>query len=1128
LLLEARAWLLVPAGYLRGSATPSDYPAQVPVPDTSRDFLPRARWLARTLIPDHSDVRTDASVPLAVGTPSLVPDLKRVGPGQVARWQAGVLAALAALTLITAIGVLLAPVVADDPVVSWPPAGQQPRSTVLPLVPYRPLSLDVRVPCATLAALGQQPEGGDALRTLPASAGKTGTISQGLLVTVHRGIVQISASGRSLVHEALPTPGCAYQVLADAGGVRVLRDGVVRGAASVPIPQVSELTTDLDGQPAATGLAASLHLDARYESTPTVLKLGLLVICIAALPVLLGLAWWWWRGDQSVPIRYPRPRVADGVLVVISGVWVLLAPTNFDDSWYALMARGAHASGSISNAIYMFNVSETPFVASQYLLQAWGSLGGWGLAWLRLLPLIYGLLTWLLLRVLLVTGFGRELDTSRAAYALLVAYLLWWLPYGMTLRPEPLIVLLAAATLLLVELARQRRSVGVLAAATATAALAMSVSPSGVVAAAPLVLALPWLWAWLRDRDTVARVAAVLLLGTAAGASLVLVGAADATLGDGLEATAVHQWYYQAFPWYQEYVHYQTILSFKDSSQWTRRAPVVLTVAVLALVAAGSVRGHMRRPCAGQQAADPLRRLLVSSAGCAALALVLLAPTPTKFVNHFGAVAAAPTVLLAAALLRSPLSWPARPWPVRGWLARPWSPRWGADFRLAIAGTALLVGAVSWSFAGPNIWRPYSDRGQPFGDHLTLAEDRIDPVSVRPKLGPVQLANPLLWVAVALAAIWAVWWWRRRGRDIELTPDRAVLLTGSTAIVAMTVVVFVWAPLRQYPGWSVALSMFRAAAGQSCTLADYAQVLLDSPTQPIPLGSASRYGAFAAPAGLPLPVVPPAPGTLIWQDTVTREVGSDVDGDPDTGSLIKPGGLLVTPWFALPAHGGTALLVPVLGARPGQRLIMEYATAPGPHPAVAGSVTLSVDRTTPETQWQQAAVALDRLGPTRPSSVRLVVHERVSSADSRLAVGQPRLAGWRPLTTLTAAAPVYVDQLTATLLPCLNQVGVEHGIAQAPEVLVLSDEGFGRGFLDLGFELHRGGTQVPVGRSATTIRVPSRLMPNGPATPPWGRVVRVVYDHPVGLVDLHVGQLQRSGWTRLPTLAAKSYHGDST
>ncbi|MGH8880926.1 MAG: hypothetical protein ACRD0P_26825, partial [Stackebrandtia sp.] len=45
-------------------------------------------------------------------------------------------------------------------------------------------------------------------------------------------------------------------------------------------------------------------------------------------------------------------------------------------------------------------------------------------------------------------------------------------------------------------------------------------------------------------------------------------------------------------------------------------------------------------------------------------------------------------------------------------------------------------------------------------------------------------------------------------------------------------------------------------------------------------------------------------------------------------------------------------------------------------------------------------------------------------------------------------------------------------------------------------------------------------------TLPWGRVERVVYDHPVGLVDLRVEALRRAGWTRLATLAGESYHGD--
>ncbi len=1025
----------------------------------------------------------------------------------------GVLAGLAALTLVAAVGVLLAPVTVQDPVVSWPPAGQPARSTVLPLVPYRPLSLTARVPCEALSALAREPNGGDALRTLPTTAGKPGQLSQGLVVAIHGGVVRVTASGATVLREELPVGGCTYRVLADAGGVRVLRDGVRRGFASVQVPEVSELATELDGQPVAAGLAVSLHPDARYESTPTALKTGLLVTCAAALLMLLGLAWRWWGGQPvtAAPARL-RLHVADAVLVVVSAMWVLLAPTNFDDSWYMQMARGANASGSVGNAIYMFNVTENPFVASQYVLQLWGSLGGWGLAWMRLVPLAYGLLTWLLLRLLLVAGFGRELGTSRATWALLVAYLLWWLPYGMTLRPEPLIVLLTAATLLLAELARRRRSVGVLAAAIASAALAMAVSPSGLVAIAPLVLALPWLWRWLRAQRTSARVAAVLLLA-AASTSLVLVGFADATLGDVLESAAVHRYYYQTFSWYQENVHYKTILSFEDSSQWARRAPVVLTIATLLLLALN------RAPAASGSdgSGDPVRRMLVSSAGCSALALALLAPTPTKFVNHFGAAAAAPTVLLAAALLRSPL------------LAAVQSGlrRHRASAIAATVGTALMIGAVSWSFAGPNLWRPYSDRGQPFGNHLTASADHPDLVGMRPKLGPVQLANPLVWVAVAVAAGGWMWWRRRHGRDSSLTPDRAVLVTGSTAMVVMIIVVFWWAPLRQYPGWSVALSAVRSVHGEPCTLADYAQVLVDTPAQPVPVGSAITEGGFAAAANRPLPepVPAPNPGTLVWHDAVN----TDLRSDPDTSSLTSPPGLLVTPWFAVPPDGGTTLLVPLLGARAAQQLTLEYATAVGPNPAVAGSTSLRPDPAVPRTQWHQAAVALDRLGTRRPSSVRVVIRDwMVTDADSWLAVGQPRLAGWRPLTTFIAGRPVYVDQLTAALLPCLDQVGVEHGIARAPQVLMLSDEDFGRGFLDLGFELHRGGTEVPVSRSGTAVRMPARLVPSGPPTLPWGRVERVVYDHPVGLIDLHVHTIRRPGWTRLPTLAAKTYHGTTT
>ena len=224
--------------------------------------------------------------------------LASTSPNPRHTWRAGLLAGLAALTLVAAIGAVLAPVVADDPVVHWPQAGQQPRSTLLPLVPYRPLRLDAQVPCAALAALSQRPDGGDALRTLPVTADQGGHVSQGLVVAVHGGVVQVSASGRTLVRELLPSQTCIYRVLADAGGVRVLRsqgagvpqvDGLTRSATSVPVPQVNELVTDLEGQPAAAHLAVTLHPDSRYESSPAALKSVLLAICASAGAALYGL-----------------------------------------------------------------------------------------------------------------------------------------------------------------------------------------------------------------------------------------------------------------------------------------------------------------------------------------------------------------------------------------------------------------------------------------------------------------------------------------------------------------------------------------------------------------------------------------------------------------------------------------------------------------------------------------------------------------------------------------------------------------------------------------------------------------------------------------------------------------------
>jgi Mycobacterial cell wall arabinan synthesis protein/EmbC C-terminal domain/Arabinosyltransferase concanavalin like domain len=982
------------------------------------------------------------------------------------------MAALALVTGVLGILVMLAPVIADDPVVSWPPAGQQPRSTVLPLSPYRPLQLTATIPCATLHALDAQPGGGEALRTLPADVGTAP--GEGLVVTADQGVVTVTASGAEVLREAVPSVRCSYQVLADAGGVRVARDGAgIATRTHLLVPEVAELQTDAVGT--ATGLSVQLHTDARYQSRPTLLKTAVLVAHGLALAALLVLAWRRWPGAGSGLVR-PRLSWADAVVVAVSLFWVVAGPVNIDDSWYLLMARNAMQSGYVGNVIYQFNVTENPFIASQYAMQAWGALGGqWSLGWMRLLPLAYGLATYALLRVLVATALGRVAQRPLVAWAVAAAHLLWWLPYGMTLRPEPLIALGTAGVLVLSELARRRRSVGVFAVAVAVAALTVTASPTGLVAAAPSMMCLPWLWQWWRAESARSRVTAALVVGAAA--SIVIpVAFADATVGDVLESVAVHRWYYRQYAWYEEYLHYADLLVPDERGAWGKRLPVLLTLGVLLAVALGAGR---RPGTAGRSG-----QLLGEAAAITALGLVVMALTPTKWVNHFGAVAAPATVLLAAALIRSPL------------------PRRVGAATMAI-GSAGLVAAVSVAFAGPNLWRPLSDWGQPFGNHLFI--DRpYEQSLLAPSLGPLALRNPLLWLAVAAVG----WWWLRR-----LGPTRAVLVTATGLGVALMLLVFTIAPLRQYPGTSVTLMNLRALTGRPCGLAPAVQVLTGvAPGLGPAVGSATLTGDMRAtrlPESTPVPISA-LPNSTVWHD--------DVPGGTGTGSLQ-------TPWYPLPGHlAGGWVTVPMRGKlNQEQRLAVQVATG---DPAAPGQVrTVPLPAVGDKPNWTEVAVALADAGLAAPTAVRVVAQDRVAGPASWLAVAQPRLTAPRPVTDFIAGRPVFADQVSAALWPCVQQIAVRDGLVQPPALRLRAADGLEDSILDNSTFADNGGTLLQVDRTAKFVEVPSRLVPPGAPMLGWGHVDEVIYLHPVGLVDLHVAALRRAGWTRLPTLIGQRYTG---
>ncbi|MQA13811.1 MAG: arabinosyltransferase [Pseudonocardiaceae bacterium] len=984
------------------------------------------------------------------------------------RRTAWTIAALALLTGVLGILVTLAPVTADDPVVNWPRAGEEPTSTVLPLSPYRPLQLDATVPCATLAALDGG-GGGDALRTMPADLG--GTPGEGLVVAVESGTVTVTASGRELLVEPLPAGDCAYHVSAAAGGVRVARDGAQLATAPALLPpQVAELATAAQGLPQSAGLAVELHTDARFESSPTPLKIVLLVAHALSLVAVLALAWRHWRGSGPGLVR-PRLSGADGVVIAVSLAWVALGPIGIDDSWYLLMARNATESGYFGNYVSQLNAAENPFVASQYPMLAWGALGGWSLAWMRLLPLAYGLATYALLRVLLATVLGRVGQRRAVPWALALGHLVWWLPYGIALRPEPLIVLCSAGVLVLAELARRRESVGALAAATVVATLGVAVSPTGLVAAAPLVFALPWLWRWLRAAGWPQRAGAVLLAGASASV-MTLPAFADATLGNVVEATAVHRWYYRSHPWHQEILHYAKILEDGDPGAWGKRLPVLLTLAVLlgAAIALG------RRAGTG----GPLGRLLAMSAGTTAVALALMSLTPTKWVNHFGAVAASASVLLAAAALRSPV-------PRRAPAA-------------AVTLSAIAVGvAAAVGYAGPNLWRPFADWGMPFGDHTNL-NTPYEKSLTTPGVGPVDLHNPLVWLAVAAAAVWWARRRRRRGLATGPRPDRALLVTAGGLGVVLMLAVFSYAPLRQYPGPSLAMINAQSLTGSGCGLAGDVRVFTaaDRGLGP-PLGAAQLRGDMRAG---PLPARS-LPGP-VWHD--------DVAGGASTGAVI-------TPWYPLPEDAGDGRIVlPVSGELSGQRVALQFRVG-------AGVRTIELHPGEADEGWTRVAAKVPAADGQRPNAVRAVAEDIVTGPGSWLAVGRPRLTEPGRVSEVTAGRPVFADQASAALWPCVDQIAIANGIAQPPRMRLRTGDGLEHATEENTARPGNGGTLAQVDRTVDWVELPSSLAPRGVPTLDWGHIERAEYVHPPVLVDLRVDHERRWGWEQRPTLARQDYSG---
>ncbi len=543
------------------------------------------------------------------------------------------------LALVASVVAAVGPADAESDTYSWPPqissvpAPDRGYYAPLPLLNRVPRSIDVLVPCDLARPLKQSEA-----QTVLATARRP-ELTEGLRITQARDALRIGVGGRRVT--SVPWPeSCPLRLAVRDGELRLAdRTIELRTGALDDMPIVTGLFTDLDvraGEPPRV-----LIRTRTYATSQTWQQTIAAVLAVALVLAALGFLA---RSDRrpQVPrslrhgIRsaWDARHPTDVVVVVTLVVWWIVAPPFFDDS-FRWVAHRLFDEAEFRSYFGNWGVS-APQGYWLELLRHWSVGGAEGLIVMQL-PTLFALLAawplcrWCLARV--VSGEASQLARWTLAGAFLVSATAW----GMTLRTEPFASLLALASLTaMVSFVRAPRIAPLLVAAPA-AVLAVNAHPAGVVAIAPVLAASPEVFRWLRSaaRAVILPIAALLFASLAV---FLLVFALDADLSTRLgDAGVVRTGDLHDEPWWREYIRYTT---FDQNGGGTAVRRLSLAFVLLCVVA------WLTR----SRGTDA--RVLTLPARATAVALALLALTPSKWPWHFGAFGAMAAVAVAAEVAR--------------------------------------------------------------------------------------------------------------------------------------------------------------------------------------------------------------------------------------------------------------------------------------------------------------------------------------------------------------------------------------------------------------------------------------------------------------------------------------------
>lgn len=1051
--------------------------------------------------------------------------------------------------MVFALATPLLPVTQTVAVVDWPQVAGVPGNIDAPLVAQTPISLTASIDCAAVASLPES--GGLLLATAPPQGADAAVNAMFVRVGANVDVVVRNVVLASAPREQVQNGGCStieinstsqltsveYVGLNDDTGEPVRGEQVERDER----PQVVGIFSDL---PTTQGVDLSMTVDSRFSTTPTLLKMLVMVVGVLATIVsLFALAALDITDGRShrriVPAHWWKFTAVDGAVVGILGLWHIIGANTSDDGYILTMARAAEHSGYMANYYRWYGVPEAPFGWYYDVLAAMTNVST-ASVWMRLPALIAAVLCWMVISREVVPRLGAAVRGSQTAlWTGGFVFLAFWLAYNNGLRPEPIVALGALLTWCSIERGIATGRLLPIAVACMVGAFTLAAAPTGLMCVAALLAAIRPMTRLVVRRSRDLGLLPILAPIAAAGTVVLVAVFRDQTWAAVSEATRVRNLVGPAEKWYEDFLRYYYLFVETVDGSLTRRFAFLimvlcLVVTILTLVRKPAIRGIAR---------GPAWRLVAIVLGT----MFFMMFNPTKWTHHFGAYAgiagalgALAAVLVSSAVLRARRN--------RSYFA---------------AGLILLV---ALSFSGINGYWYVSAYGVPWFDKA-------------PSIKGITATSVLLIVFVIVAAV-ATWQYLRD--DGVRRPERSLpaplnllrrlagipltLMVGG--VVALMVLSLLKGAVSQYPAYSLARGNIDALAGNSCGLANDVLVEPDAnagalnpifdPLNPAdpdtgPLGGTSPSNftpngidtdlaadAIAVDPGMgnteqqsvgPTIAEGQSAGTAggtgavgVNGSTAKLPFGLDPARTPVLGSYqqgIQEPAKATSSWYALPERSedrplivfsaaGRIWSIDDTGASTyGQSVVLEYGRL-----EANGDVTVEGEYLPrdigPAPSWRNLRIPMSGISADA-NVVRIVANDPNLTGDQWLAFTPPRVPYLETLQNyLGSEQPILLDWAVGLQFPCQRPFDHRYGIAEVPDYRILPDRPLAVSSTDTWQSNDNGGPLGWAEMLSEPVTVPSYLRDDWGRD--WGSLERYLPYYPASPAEPITHDETRWGW----------------